>query len=82
MATEYTEEKFGSVEPEDLQEGQRVVYHPVGHAMQTSVGKIIRIIKHPEEVGTRHTVVKATEEEPRYVHLDLSDTTNHLLGHH
>ena len=64
------EEKFGSGKGAELREGQRVVYHPVGHAMQTSVGKIVKIIKSPEEVGTRHTMVKASEEEPRYVILN------------
>ena len=64
------EEKFGSVKETELREGQRVVYHPVGHALQTSVGKIVKIIKRPEEVGSRHTVVKASEEEPRYVILN------------
>lgn len=65
--TKQAEEKFGGVKPVDLHEGLRVVYHPVGHASQTSVGKITKVITHPEEVGTRHTVVKASEHEPRYV---------------
>ncbi len=52
---------------EEFQEGDRVVYRPVGGAMQTSVGTIKKILTHPEEVGTRHTEVKATEEHPRYV---------------
>ena len=51
----------------DLQVGNRVVYHPVGHAPRTSVGKITRIITHPEEVGSRHAMVRASEDEPRYV---------------
>lgn len=67
MPEEPTGHRFGMVKSEDLRKGQRVVYHPVGHAAQTSIGKIIRIITHPEEVGIRHTVVKASEEQPRYV---------------
>lgn len=59
--------RVGTVNPDDLYEGVRVMYHPVGHAAQTSVGTITKILTHPEEVGTRHTVVKATEEAPRYV---------------
>lgn len=47
--------------------GDRVVYHPVGTAMQTTTGVIKEILTHPEEVGTRHTTVKASEEHPRYV---------------
>jgi len=57
---------------EDYQEGDRVLYRPVGGAMQTSVGKIKKILTHPEEVGTRHTEVKASESEPRYVKLHSS----------
>lgn len=67
MPKQSEETSFGTVRPGDLEEGMRVVYHPVGHASQTSVGKITKIITHPEEVGTRHTVVKASENEPRYV---------------
>ncbi|PJF16914.1 hypothetical protein PSACC_03248 [Paramicrosporidium saccamoebae] len=67
MTDKTAEQKFGAVDPDDLSEGVRVVYHPVGHATQTSVGKIVKILKQPEEVGVRHTVIKATEEEPRYV---------------
>lgn len=52
---------------QEFSEGDRVVYRPVGGAMQTSVGTIKKILTHPEEVGTRHTEVKASEEVPRYV---------------
>lgn len=51
----------------EFKEGDRVVYRPVGGAQQTSVGVIEKILTHPEEVGTRHTEVKASEEMPRYV---------------
>lgn len=47
--------------------GSRVVYHPVGHAVRTSVGKVTKIITRPEEVGSRHAMVKASEDEPRYL---------------
>lgn len=67
MKHESAEQRFGTVKEEDLMIGQKVIYHPVGHAMQTSVGVIKKILKEPEEVGTRHTVVKATQDEPRYV---------------
>lgn len=52
---------------QDFKEGDRVIYRPVGGAMQTSVGVIKKVLTHPEEVGTRHTEVKASEEAPRYV---------------
>ena len=55
----------------EFKEGDRVVYRPVGGAQQTSVGVIKKILTHPEEVGTRHTEVKASEEMPRYVHPPL-----------
>lgn len=64
----------------EFQEGDRVIYRPVGGAMQTTVGVIKRIITDPEEVGTRHTVVKASEEEPRYVKR-LKIHFTFLLGH-
>lgn len=51
----------------EFKEGDRVVYHPVGGAMQTSVGTIKKILTHEEEVGTRHATMHATEQEPRYV---------------
>lgn len=51
----------------EFKEGDRVVYRPVGGAVQTSIGTIKKILTHPEEVGTRHTEVKASENEPRYV---------------
>ena len=51
----------------EFQEGDRVVYHPVGGAMQTSVGVIKKIITHEEEAGVRHTTMHASEEEPRYL---------------
>ena len=51
----------------EFQEGDRVVYHPVGGAMQTSVGTIKKILTHEEEVGTRHATMHASEAEPRYV---------------
>lgn len=53
-------------EEEDIfEEGDRVLYYPVGGAMQTSVGVIKRIILEPEQVGVQ--TVKASEEAPRYV---------------
>ena len=53
----------------EFKEGDRVVYHPIGGAMQTSVGTIKRILTHEEEVevGSRHTTMHASEQEPRYV---------------
>jgi hypothetical protein len=51
----------------EFKEGDRVVYRPVGGTVQTSIGTIKKILTHPEEVGTRHTEVKASESEPRYV---------------
>lgn len=51
----------------EFKEGDRVVYHPVGGAMQTSVGTIKKILTHEEEVGTRHATMHASEQEPRYV---------------
>lgn len=50
---------------EEFVEGDRVEYHPVGAAMQTSTGRIARIITDPELVGAQ--VVKASEDVPRYV---------------
>jgi hypothetical protein len=52
---------------QDFKEGDRVVYHPVGGAMQTTTGVIKRVITEEEEVGTRHTTMHASEAEPRYV---------------
>lgn len=37
---------------EDFHEGDRVVYRPVGGAMQTTVGVIKKIITEPEHAGT------------------------------
>ena len=51
----------------EFKEGDRVVYHPVGGAKQTSVGVIKKIITHEEEFGTRHATMHASEEHPRYV---------------
>lgn len=51
----------------EFKEGDRVVYHPVGGAMQTSVGTIKKILTHEEEVGARHATMHASEQEPRYV---------------
>lgn len=51
----------------EFKEGDRVVYHPVGGAMQTSVGVIKKVLTHEEEVGARHATMHASEEEPRYV---------------
>jgi hypothetical protein len=51
----------------EFKEGDRVVYHPVGGAQQTSVGVIKKILTHEEEVGTRHATMHASQEEPRYV---------------
>lgn len=52
---------------EEFKEGDRVVYRPVGHAMQTTVGVIKKILTEPEAAGTRGNVAKASEDEPRYV---------------
>lgn len=51
----------------DLKEGDRVVYRPVGGAMQTTVGVITKIMTEPEPAGTRGNVVRASDDEPRYV---------------
>lgn len=50
-----------------FKEGDRVVYHPVGGAAQTSIGTIKKILTHEEEVGTRHATMHATQSHPRYV---------------
>ena len=52
---------------EEFQEGDRVVYRPVGGAMQTTIGVIRKIITEPEPAGSRVNVVKASDEHPRYV---------------
>ena len=57
--------KQSSTKSSEFKEGDRVVYHPVGGAMQTSVGTIKKILTHKEEVGT--TTMHASESEPRYV---------------
>lgn len=59
--------KTAASKSSEFQEGDRVVYHPVGGAMQTSVGVIKKILTHEEEVGTRHSTMHASEFEPRYV---------------
>lgn len=59
--------KHSSTKSSEFKEGDRVVYHPVGGAMQTSVGTIKKILTHEEEVGARHTTMHASESEPRYV---------------
>lgn len=64
-----------SQQQKDFKEGDRVLYRPVGGAMQTSVGVIKKVLTHPEEVGSRHTEVKASEEMPRYVQSLSSDDT-------
>lgn len=51
-------------------EGDRVVYRPVGHAMQTTVGVIKKVLTDPEPAGSRGNVAKASEEDPRYVILN------------
>lgn len=51
----------------EFKEGDKVVYHPVGGAMQTSIGTIKKVLTHEEEVGVRHTTMHASEAEPRYV---------------
>ncbi len=51
----------------NLKEGDRVIYRPVGGAMQTTVGTIKKIITVPEEAGPRHTTVHASPDEPRYL---------------
>lgn len=51
----------------EFKEGDRVIYHPVGGAMQTSVGTIKKVLTHEEEVGARHATMHASESEPRYV---------------
>ena len=59
--------KQTSTKASDFREGDRVVYHPVGGAMQTSIGTIKKILTHEEEVGSRHSTMHASEAEPRYV---------------
>jgi hypothetical protein len=66
---------------QEFKEGDRVLYRPVGGAMQTSVGVIKKILTHPEEVGSRHTEVKATEEMPRYVPIHKQLNFTYDLGH-
>ena len=51
----------------EFKEGDKVVYHPVGGAQQTSVGVIKKVLTHEEEVGARHATMHASETEPRYV---------------
>lgn len=51
----------------EFKEGDRVVYHPVGGAQQTSVGVIKKILTHEEQAGSRHTTMHASPEEPRYL---------------
>lgn len=51
----------------EFKEGDRVVYHPVGGAQQTSIRVIKKVLTHEEEAGTRHTTMHASQEEPRYV---------------
>lgn len=69
----------------DFKEGDRVVYHPVGGAAQTSVGTIKRVITHEEEAGVRHTTVHASEQEPRYLienehtHKETAYKREHIL---
>lgn len=50
----------------ELKEGDRVVYHPIGGAAQTSVGVIKKVLTH-DEVGSKHPTMHASQEEPRYV---------------
>lgn len=50
---------------EQFAEGDHVEYHPVGGAMQTSTGRIDRIITEREHVGAQ--IVKASDDIPRYV---------------
>lgn len=52
---------------DEYKEGDRVVYRPVGGAMQTTVGVIKKIITEPEHAGSRGNVVKASDEHPRYL---------------
>jgi len=56
-----------TVKHHEFKEGDRVVYHPVGGAMQTSVGTIKKIITEEEEIGPRHATMHATQANPRYV---------------
>ncbi|KAI9146038.1 hypothetical protein BKA69DRAFT_1047048 [Paraphysoderma sedebokerense] len=48
-------------------EGDRVEYRPVEGAQQRTIGVIKRVITEPEEAGTRHTTVKASQDEPRFL---------------
>lgn len=52
---------------EEVGEGDRVVYHPVGASPVTSVGRIKHVMTHPEMMGERGIRPHATPEEPRYV---------------
>lgn len=65
MATSTT--KQSSAKVSEFKEGDRVLYHPIGGAAQTSVGIIKKIITHEEEFGTRHATMHASESEPRYL---------------
>lgn len=51
----------------DPQVGDRVIYHPVGGAMQTSTGRIMDILTHTAIAGDTGVRAKASEEHPRYV---------------
>lgn len=51
----------------DFREGDRVVYRPVGGAMQTTIGVIKKVLTEPKPAGNRGNVAKASEDEPRYV---------------
>lgn len=51
----------------NFKEGDRVLYHPVGGASQTSIGTIKKILTHEEEFGSRHATMHATQSHPRYV---------------
>lgn len=55
-------------------EGDHVIYHPVGGAMQTSTGVIKKIFTHTQPVGESGIHAKASEEHPRY--LILNDHTH------
>lgn len=69
-------EEGGNVKLEDLKEGARVEYHPVGGASgtATSTGTVKKILTEPEPVGGRQTV-NASDEDPRIV--IENDNTGH-----
>ena len=62
------------MKPEELKEGLRVEYHPVGLAETTSTGKITQVLTEKQPAGETGVNVQASEEEPRFV--ILNENTN------